>query len=167
MTDFGYSLTSVWTSWSSRMTYLPGLIVFLHKMASRWHGPLRRSLSQELSAVLTDVPSFSSSFNCISVAISRLFCRYLWSVSAFVLCSPFPGLFHSYVVKYPFHHIQNVFLPFFPAFYHPNHLINPVQSLPDQPSSNHPISPIFGFLVSLFLFLFWSFPAFLILANLS
>ena len=54
MTDFGYSLTTDLTSWSSRMTYLPGLIVFLHKMASRWHGLLRRSLSQELSAILTD-----------------------------------------------------------------------------------------------------------------
>ena len=38
MTAFGYSLTTELTSCSSRVTYLPGLIVFLHKMASRWYG---------------------------------------------------------------------------------------------------------------------------------
>ena len=38
MTAFGYSLTTELTSCSSRVTYLPGLIVFPHKMASRWYG---------------------------------------------------------------------------------------------------------------------------------
>ena len=125
---------------------------------------LRRSLSQELSAILTDCRPFPALLTAsplqhlvCSVDILGLFLPLLsisWPIS------PLRG-------EYLFHHIQNVFLPFFPAFYHPNHLINPVQSLLDQPSSDHPISPIFGFLVSLFLFLFWSYPAFHILANLS
>ena len=62
MTAFGYSLTTELTSCSPRVTYLPGLIVFLHKMASRWYGlspkiPFARALRY------TDwlLPSFSDS----------------------------------------------------------------------------------------------------------
>ena len=60
-----FSIRVTWSAtlhdWFWLQSYLR-FIVFLHKMASRWLGPLRRSLSQELSAVLTAVPSFSSSF---------------------------------------------------------------------------------------------------------
>ena len=47
----------------------------------------RRSFSRKLSAILTDCRPFHALFNCVSVAISRLFCRYPWSVSALVLHS--------------------------------------------------------------------------------
>ena len=87
MTDFGYSHISVWTSrsfqndvsaWMNRISAQDGV-----QMA--WISP-KISLTRALRN--TDwLPSFSSSFNCISVAISRLFCRYLWSVSALVLHS--------------------------------------------------------------------------------
>ena len=51
-------------------------------MASRWYG-LSPKISFARALRYTDwLPSFSSSFNCISVTTSRLFCRYLWSVSA-------------------------------------------------------------------------------------
>ena len=51
-------------------------------MASRWYG-LSPKISFARALRYTDwLPSFSSSFNCISVTTSRLFCRYPWSVSA-------------------------------------------------------------------------------------
>ena len=61
MTAFGYSLTTELTSCSPRVTYLPGLIVFLHKMASRWYG-LSPKISFARALRYTDwLPSFSDS----------------------------------------------------------------------------------------------------------
>ena len=127
-----------------------------------WRGLIRRPLAKEFSVVL--MCRFSSALLTGSL-LRHLVCSVDISV-CFLL--PFS-------ISWPISLLREISTSSYPkripavlsSFLSSQSSYQSVQSLPGQPSSNHPIYPIFKFLVPLFWLLFWAFPASHILANPS